>query len=146
MGTYEDEVLSAHGFGITDVVKVPRDFGSEPDANEYGEGWPGFGELFERLKPDVTFWPYKGALDKVIRTRSASGQGDLRLQSAAEPHVGSSVFVFGMMGTPCSAEDGFAGCGRSVVGSGAHERDRSAIRAIRRRTVALFGRCQSMAI
>ena len=37
-GTHEDDVLLAHGYGLTDVVKVPRNYGNEPSDDEYREG------------------------------------------------------------------------------------------------------------
>lgn len=37
--TYEDDVLVSHGYGITDIVKIPRDYGNEPSDDEYREGW-----------------------------------------------------------------------------------------------------------
>ena len=37
-GCYEDEVLLDHGYGVTDVIKVPHPFGDEPSDDEYRAG------------------------------------------------------------------------------------------------------------
>ncbi len=36
--TFEDENLLYHGYGITDIVKEPREFGNEPTRQEYQNG------------------------------------------------------------------------------------------------------------
>lgn len=102
---WEDDALVRHGFGITDVVKFPRTFGSEPEPEEYGRGWPAAAAIIERLRPSILFWPYKGALDKVLRhafglhTKAVYG-----FNPTLRARMGSQVFAFGMIGTPCRRE------------------------------------------
>lgn len=109
---FEDDALIRNGYGITDVVKVPREFGSEPMPIDYAQGWPLVARLIDHLRPEVTFWPYKGALDRVLkhcfgrRQRAAYG-----FNPVLNRCIGASVFVFGMQGTPCSAEARIAGLG-----------------------------------
>jgi hypothetical protein len=107
---YEDDCLLANGLGITDVVKVPRDFGQEPSPREYGDGWPAVAETIERLKPAVTFWPHKGALDNVLRHAfGLSRKARYGFNPSLNRSIGASVFVFGMIGTRCSAEERIRG-------------------------------------
>src|SRR2546422_3107193 len=35
---YEDDSLLSHGFGVTDISKIPRKYGQEPSEHEYREG------------------------------------------------------------------------------------------------------------
>lgn len=102
---YEDEALVRHGYGITDIVKVPRAAGDEPTTAEYRAGWPAVAEIMKRLEPAVLFWPYKGALDAVLsgefgRREKAVYGFNPRLNRLFE----ARVFAFGMPGTPCRRE------------------------------------------
>ena len=36
--SYPDENLVNHNYGITDIVKVPRNYGNEPSKMEYQDG------------------------------------------------------------------------------------------------------------
>ena len=66
-GDYEDDHLLEHGYGITDIVKVPRNFGSEPSAEEYREGCPRILKSIAEHKPHVLLFVYKGVLDKILK-------------------------------------------------------------------------------
>lgn len=104
-GRHEDEVLVEHGHGITDVVKVPRQPGTEPSPDEYAAGWADLKLELERLRPSVTLWTYKGALDKVLRLGIGKAIAtDYGFNPRLVPIFGCRVFVFGMPGTPCTSE------------------------------------------
>jgi hypothetical protein len=100
--TFEDDALLAHGYGITDIVKVPRNYGSEPSDDEYRQGLTRILGLIARLQPQVLMFVYKRVLDQILRfsfrrlEKSRYGfNGDI------DERFGSRVFVFPMPGTPC---------------------------------------------
>lgn len=104
-GRFEDEALCEHGYGITDLVKVPREYGVEPSNDEYRANLPRVQRLIVNTRPKVLLFVYKGALDKVLKlaygqtNKSAYGfNPDL----TAVFH--SKIFVFPMPGTPCPKE------------------------------------------
>jgi len=37
-GKFEDDYLLTNNYGLTDIVKVPRDYGNEPSDEEYRNG------------------------------------------------------------------------------------------------------------
>lgn len=104
-GECEDDALIRHGYGITDVVKAPRASGDEPSAVQYRAGWPAVAAIIERLEPELLFWPYKGALDTVVRRvfglREKARYG---FNPKLNRLFGARVFAFGMPGTPCRSE------------------------------------------
>lgn len=105
LGHYEDEVLLEHGFGLTDIVKVPHEFGNEPTAQEYKNGLIRIQSLIIELNPYVLMFVYKGVLDKVLalsfgkKTKSQYGFNN-QLNNLFQ----SKVFVFPMPGTPCKKD------------------------------------------
>lgn len=107
---YDDDALVRHDYGITDIVKVPRGFGSEPEPEEYGDGWPAVAAIIARLEPAITFWVYKRALDNVLRHafghRRKAAYG---FNSSLNRLFGASVFAFGMIGTPCTRDERIRG-------------------------------------
>ena len=103
-GKQPDEMLLEHGYGITDIVKVPRAYGSEPSDDEYRSGLPRILELIDDLNPRVLMFVYKRVLDSMLRigfedhVKSAYG-----FNPRLDDRFASHVFVFPMPGTPCTS-------------------------------------------
>ena len=108
-GTYEDENLLDHNFGITDIVKKSRQFGNEPTPNEYKEGLTRILKTIEIYCPEVIVFVYKAVLDNILRygfeqyEKSCYG-----FNLNYETFFNSKVFVFPMPGTPCTREKAHA--------------------------------------
>lgn len=104
-GQQPDEVLLAHGYGLTDIAKAPRPFGVEPSAVEYRAGLDRILTLIATLQPRVTLFVYKGVLDNILKlafgVQRKAGYG---FNLDLEPRFKCGVFVFPMPGTPCTAE------------------------------------------
>lgn len=109
LGHHEDDHLLKNGFGITDIVKVPRDYGNEPSKDEYKAGTTRILEVIRAHSPLVTVFVYKKVLDQLLangfRRREKSVYG---FNPALDSLFGSRVFVFPMPGTPCRSEDAHA--------------------------------------
>lgn len=104
-GEYHDEYLLKFGFGITDIVKVPRAYGSEPSADEYQEGMHRILELIKLHEPKILFFVYKGVLDKIMKYKfKCSQKSEYGFNDNLYPFFSSNVFVFPMPGTPCKKE------------------------------------------
>jgi hypothetical protein len=105
LGTYEDENLLENNYGITDIVKKPREFGNEPSPSEYKFGLARIQRVIKNHRPTVLVFVYKKVLDNILRWGH-----DVKLKSVygfnpdLESHFGSKVFVFPMPGTPCKSE------------------------------------------
>jgi mismatch-specific thymine-DNA glycosylase len=105
-GKFEDDFLLANKFGITDIVKVPRNYGNEPSEEEYRSGLERILLLIRKYEPKVIVFVYKAVLDTIIRLSFG-----LRIKATygfneqLERYFGSKVFVFPMPGTPCTRED-----------------------------------------
>jgi G:T/U-mismatch repair DNA glycosylase len=56
--SFEDDVLLTHGYGLTDIVKAPGQYGDEPSDAEYREGLERILELVARLEPQVLLYVY----------------------------------------------------------------------------------------
>lgn len=100
--SYEDDALLDNNIGITDVVKEPKEFGDEPTAREYSEGYSRINDLVGRYKPKVLIFVYKKVFDKLLPATVKSVYGFNPEYSGQ--FGGAKVFVFPMMGTPCTAE------------------------------------------
>ena len=103
---YEDEELLNHGFGITDIVKVPGEAGTEPSNAEYRTGIDRVKEVIKEYSPSIVLFVYKGALDAWLKLvcgrKSKSIYG---FNYDLEALFGRKVFVFPMPGTPCKKEE-----------------------------------------
>jgi len=103
---FEDEVLLEHGYAITDVVKVPHEFGKEPTDQEYKANWPRVAGLISRFHPRVIMFVYKRPLDQILRQVYArKTKASYGFNSDLEELFNSKVFVFPMPGTPCTTEE-----------------------------------------
>jgi G:T/U-mismatch repair DNA glycosylase len=102
--TFEDDALLDHGYGLTDIVKVPRDYGNEPSDDEYRDGLQRILDLVEELEPQVLLFVYKRVLDQILRLsfnrREKSTYG---FNDDLNERFDSRVFVFPMPGTPCTS-------------------------------------------
>jgi len=104
-GKYEDEFLIDSGYGITDIVKMPRHYGNEPSEDEYKAGWLQVGNIIKNLHPIVTMFVYKGALDKVLMfCYSRKSKSIYGFNPELDSLFNSKVFAFPMPGTPCTKE------------------------------------------
>jgi len=101
---YEDDSLLDRGFGITDVVKVPREFRNEPSDEDYRAGIDRILELIAIHKPKVVVFVYKRVLDKILKLRfGLYEKSDYGFNLRFDRYFGSRVFVFPMPGTPCNS-------------------------------------------
>ena len=102
---FEDDYLLKNNYGITDIVKVPRNYGNEPSREEYMQGLQRIFGLIDKYKPEVIVFVYKKVLDTILKyglgLRIKSSYG---LNSKLNEYFNSSVFVFPMPGTPCTKE------------------------------------------
>lgn len=102
--TFEDENLLENGFGLTDIVKRPRDYGNEPSKLEYKAGSERILNIIDKHKPDVIIFVYKKVLDNILKwgyllkVKSVYGFND-----DLSKYFKSRVFVFPMPGTPCTS-------------------------------------------
>lgn len=105
-GRYEDEVLLDHGYGLTDIVKLPRAYGSEPSGAEYRDNLPRVQRLIVELEPRVLLFVYKGVLDKILKF--SYGRKD-KTRYGYNPDLNglfnAKVFTFPMPATPCGADE-----------------------------------------
>lgn len=105
-GKFEDDYLLTNNYGLTDIVKVPRDYGNEPSDEEYRNGLHRILNLIENHKPKVIVFIYKGVLDNITRLKfGLSSKANYGFNSQLDKLFGSKVFVFPMPGTPCTKEE-----------------------------------------
>jgi TDG/mug DNA glycosylase family protein len=105
-GGYADDGLLDAGFGVTDICKTPRPFGSEPGQGEYEAGWRRVAGVIDRLRPRILVFVYKGALDQVLRYaygwehHSCYGFNDDLSRT-----FGRRVFALPLPGVACTARE-----------------------------------------
>jgi len=105
-GKYADECLLSNKYGITDIVKVPRDYGSEPSDEEYKQGLQRILLTIEKYKPTVIVFVYKKVLDNIIRLNfGVSIKSNYGFNPQLDKYFKSKVFVFPMPGTPCKSDE-----------------------------------------
>jgi len=96
---FEDDVLLDHGYGLTDIVKVPREFGKEPSVQEYRDGLPRILEMIRTHHPKVVVFVYKGVLDAVISLQFRGKQkAKYGFNEDLESDFGARVFPFPLPG------------------------------------------------
>lgn len=101
---FEDDSLLEHGFGMTDIVKVPGSYGNEPSADEYKAGSQRVLEIIREHHPRVVVFVYKRVLNEMLRCLQLEGTSSYGFNPEFEEYFGARVFVFPMPGTPCSTE------------------------------------------
>lgn len=105
-GEFEDNYLLENNYGITDIVKVPRNYGNEPSDEEYKQGLQQIMTIVKKFNPKVIVFVYKAVLDKIIRlnfnikTKSSYG-----FNPELDKYFSSRIFVFPMPGTPCKSSE-----------------------------------------
>lgn len=102
---FEDDSLLDHGFGITNLVKVPSAYGNEPSPDEYAEGMDRILELIRVHHPRVVVFVYKRVLDNLLRYRfGVREKSEYGFNAGLSVHFsGAGVFAFPLPGTPCNA-------------------------------------------
>jgi mismatch-specific thymine-DNA glycosylase len=104
-GKFADDYLIQNNYGITDIVKVPRDYGNEPSKGEYREGLQKIIKTIQKYKPKVIIFVYKGVLDNILNLNfSISTKSSYGFNPQLDKYFNSAVFVFPMPGTPCKTE------------------------------------------
>jgi mismatch-specific thymine-DNA glycosylase len=103
---YADNYLLSNNYGITDIVKVPRDYGNEPSDEEYKQGVHRILETIKKFNPTVIVFVYKTVLDKIINLKfDIINKSNYGFNPQLEKYFSSKVFVFPMPGTPCKSEE-----------------------------------------
>src|SRR5208337_4194527 len=116
---FEDDALLDHGYGITDIAKVPREYGKEPSRSEYAEGSDRVLNLIRCHRPKVVVFVYKKVLDKVLRFRfGIENKSTYGFNPSLESHFGSRIFAFPLPGTPCNKADAESAMRELVIGCG----------------------------
>lgn len=107
---FEDESLLAHGYGLTDIVKVPRNYGNEPSDNEYRVGMDRIIDLFKNHKPKVVVFVYKRVPDNVLKLKfGIHKKASYGLNPQLLPVLGAHVFAFPLPGVgSCTREQAVA--------------------------------------
>jgi mismatch-specific thymine-DNA glycosylase len=103
---YEYDSLLAHGYGLTDIVKVPRGYGNEPTDTEYRAGLDHIISLVKTHQPRVVVFVYKGVLDKILQLKfGVRHKAIYGLNPEHDAKFGSRVFAFPLPGVgSCSSE------------------------------------------
>jgi mismatch-specific thymine-DNA glycosylase len=105
-GTFEDENLLDHQYGITDIAKVPRSFGNEPSKKEYQEGLERIEKLTDDYKAEILVFVYKGVLDNILKiAHGINKKSRYGMNNDLESLFGAKIFVFPMPGTSCTSEE-----------------------------------------
>ena len=93
--TFEDENLLYHGYGITDIVKEPREFGNEPTRQEYQNGLKQIQQIIEKYKADITVFVYKRVLDNILKlSYGIKTKAEYGFNNDLQKLFGTKVFVF----------------------------------------------------
>lgn len=101
--SFEDENLIENNFGLTDIVKVPRDYGNEPSPEEYKAGLSRILTTVKVYKPKVIVFVYKKVLDNILLYGfSLTQRSEYGFNNNFEKLFNSKIFVFPMPGTPCT--------------------------------------------
>jgi TDG/mug DNA glycosylase family protein len=96
---FEDDSLLGHGYGLTDIVKVPHAFGVEPSDQEYMDGSSRILKLIRIHRPKVLVFVYKKVLDKIIRLQFTIERKSIYgFNQSLETHFGARVFAFPLPG------------------------------------------------
>lgn len=101
-GDYADDYLLQNNYGITNISEIPREY-KALDEKEYRKGYERLMKLIKKYEPKLLIFAYKNALDLLL---SSVMQDKVRARYGFNPdyeHIfGAAVFVFPMIGTPCT--------------------------------------------
>lgn len=100
---YHDDSLLHSKIGITDIVKVPREYGNEPSSSEYSEGKKRIISIIDKYKPKVVFFVYKSVLEHFVSPLCEIIYGFN--ENLTEYFNGCKVFLFPMPGTRGATKD-----------------------------------------
>lgn len=100
---YHDDSLLHSKIGITDIVKVPREYGNEPSSSEYSEGKKRIISIIDKYKPKVVFFVYKPVLEHFVSPLCEIIYGFN--ENLTEYFNGCKVFLFPMPGTRGATKD-----------------------------------------
>lgn len=104
--SYPDENLVKHNYGITDIVKVPRNYGNEPSKMEYQDGISRILSIINIKKPKIIVFVYKRVLDNTLKFAfNIKKKSTYGFNPELQKLFNSKVFVFPMPGTPCNSKD-----------------------------------------
>lgn len=104
-GEYEDDYLLKNNYGITDIVKLPKEYGNEPTIDEYLQGLNRILDLIKNHKPKVIVFIYKKVLDQILKFAfNIKIKSNYGFNPQFDKYFNSKVFVFPMPGTPCTRE------------------------------------------
>lgn len=105
-GDFADNHLLNNNYGITDIVKVPRNYGNEPSDDEYRQGLNRILGTIKKYNPKVIVFVYKAVLDKIINLNfDIKTKSNYGFNPQLDRHFNSKVFVFPMPGTPCKYDE-----------------------------------------
>lgn len=105
-GQFGDDFLLANDYGMTDLCKVPRPLGDEPERAEYESGWERVNGLVTRYRPRILAFVNKSTLDKVLQYsfgwqhESGYGFNDDLMRT-----FGRRVFAVPLPGAACTARE-----------------------------------------
>jgi mismatch-specific thymine-DNA glycosylase len=95
--TFEDENLIDNNYGLTDIVKIPRDFSNEPSDIEYKEGLERILTIIKKYNPKIIVFVYKKVLDRILQHGfGLKHQCKYGFNKELEGIFNSEVFVFPM--------------------------------------------------
>jgi len=106
-GSYEDENLLEHKYGIVDIAKIPKEYGNEPSNNEYVNGAKRILDVIDIYNPKVIVFIYKKVLDKLLEYAfNIDTKAHYGFNNNLDDIFNCKVFVFPMPGTRCNRLDG----------------------------------------
>lgn len=107
MTDFEDDSLLAHGYGLTDVARIPHSYGDEPSDEEYQVGTCRILEVANKHHPAIIVFIYKKVIDKILEFQFGIKQkASYGFNPWHDQRFGARVFVFPLPGTPCTKEEG----------------------------------------
>jgi|GEM_PF-2283444 len=94
---FEDENLLRNKFGLTDIVKIPRNYNDEPTADEYCSGISRILNLIQQHEPKILVFVYKKVLDNILKFGfGLNVKSQYGFNHELEKYFNSKVFVFPM--------------------------------------------------
>lgn len=101
---FEDDSLLRNGYGLTDIVKAPHPFRTEPSEQEYREGSRRILKLIKIHGPKVVVFVYKKVLDKIACLEFNQGKAAYGFYEELEGDFNARVFALPLPGVGgCSA-------------------------------------------
>jgi mismatch-specific thymine-DNA glycosylase len=96
---FEDDSLVGHGYGLTDIAKIPRAYGEEPSKQEYRDGSLRILKTIRIHRPKVVVFVYKKVLDETLYLQfTIKNKSSYGFNQSLETHFGARVFAFPLPG------------------------------------------------